>query len=197
MALLQDLPCAALGIESVERNGHHYHPGLSQLPGAMQTAALEHHPDLYHTGPDGWPTLKIQDGYLDANSINQAPLVSVLPPTLPTSRPHPIGNHRSALEAPLRQAYRLMHQRHGHQHRPGESPFEICVGAILTQNTSWKNVEHAIANLKAARILTARKMHALPVDDLAELIRPAGYYNMKARRLSNSSTCWSANSAPA
>ena len=79
-----------------------------------------------------------------------------------------------------------MHQRHGHQHWwPGESPFEICVGAILTQNTSWKNVEHAIANLKAARILTARKMHALPVDDLAELIRPAGYYNMKARRLSN------------
>ena len=79
-----------------------------------------------------------------------------------------------------------MHQRHGHQHWwPGESPFEICVGAILTQNTSWKNVEHAIANLKAARILTARKMHALPVDDLAELIRPAGYYNMKARRLGN------------
>ena len=74
VALLQDLAvCAALGIESVERNGHHYHPGLSQLPGAMQTAALEHHPDLYHTGPDGWPTLKIQDGYLDANSINQAP----------------------------------------------------------------------------------------------------------------------------
>ena len=79
-----------------------------------------------------------------------------------------------------------MHQRHGHQHWwPGESPFEICVGAILTQNTSWKNVEHAIANLKATRILTARKMHALPVDNLAELIRPAGYYNMKARRLGN------------
>ena len=51
VALLQDLAvCAALGIESVERNGHHYHPGLSQLPGAMQTATLEHHPDLYHTG---------------------------------------------------------------------------------------------------------------------------------------------------
>ena len=90
------------------------------------------------------------------------------------------------MKRPLRQAYQLMHQRHGHQHWwPGESPFEICVGAILTQNTSWKNVEHAIANLKATRILTARKMHALPVDNLAELIRPAGYYNMKARRLSN------------
>ena len=74
VALLQDLAvCTALGIESVERNGHHYHPGLSQLPPAMQTAALDHHPDLYHTGPDGWPTLKIQDGRLDATSINQAP----------------------------------------------------------------------------------------------------------------------------
>ena len=57
----------------MERNGHHYHPGLSQLPGAMQTAALEHHPDLYHTSPDNWPTLTIQDGRLDATSINQAP----------------------------------------------------------------------------------------------------------------------------
>jgi hypothetical protein len=57
----------------VERIGHHYHPGLSQVPGIMQAAALKHHPDLYHTGPDGWPTLKIQDGRLDATSINQAP----------------------------------------------------------------------------------------------------------------------------
>ena len=74
VALQQDLAvCAALGIESVERNGHHYHPGLSQLPGAMQTAALEHHPDLYHTSPDNWPTLTIQDGRLNATSINQAP----------------------------------------------------------------------------------------------------------------------------
>lgn len=79
-----------------------------------------------------------------------------------------------------------MHRRHGHQHWwPGDSSFEICVGAILTQNTSWKNAEHAIANLKAARVLTARKMHALLVEHLAELIRPAGYYNMKARRLAN------------
>jgi hypothetical protein len=65
--------CAALGIESVERNGHHYHPGLSQLPESMQTAALEQHPDLYHAGPEGWPTLKIQNGRLDVNSINHAP----------------------------------------------------------------------------------------------------------------------------
>ncbi len=74
VALLQDLAvCAAIGIESVERNGHHYHPGLSQLPPPMQAAALEHHPDLYHTGPDGWPTLRITDGQIDTTSINNAP----------------------------------------------------------------------------------------------------------------------------
>ncbi len=80
------------------------------------------------------------------------------------------------MKRPLRQAYHLMHQRHGHQHWwPGESPFEICVGTILTQNTSWKNVEHAIVDLQAARILPASALHALPVDALAELIRTAGY----------------------
>ena len=73
---------------------------------------------------------------------------------------------------------------HGHQGWwPGDTPFEICVGAILTQNTAWTNVEKAIANLKRAKALTPRKMFALPVSELAELIRPAGYYNMKADRL--------------
>ncbi|HCU86254.1 MAG TPA: hypothetical protein DGP39_01895 [Verrucomicrobiales bacterium] len=74
VALLQDLAvCAAIGIESVERNGHHYHPGLSQLPAPMQEAAQKHHHDLYHAGPDDWPTLRIQDGCIDATSINAAP----------------------------------------------------------------------------------------------------------------------------
>ena len=74
VALLQDLAvCAALGIESVERNGHHYHPGLSQLPQSMQDATLQHHPDLYHAGPDGWPTLQINDGRVSMDTINRAP----------------------------------------------------------------------------------------------------------------------------
>ena len=86
----------------------------------------------------------------------------------------------------LRQAYQQMHRAHGHQQWwPADSPFEICVGAILTQNTSWKNVEHAIANLKAAKALSVKRMYDLPVDKLAKLIRPAGYYNMKAARLRN------------
>lgn len=77
-----------------------------------------------------------------------------------------------------------MRARFGHQHWwPGETRFEVCVGAILTQNTAWSNVERAIANLKAARVLEPRKLFALPEAKLAELIRPAGYFNVKARRL--------------
>lgn len=68
---------------------------------------------------------------------------------------------------------------------PGETPFEVAVGAILTQNTNWKNVEKAIANLKERDLLSAEKMYALPQGELAELIRPAGYYNIKAVRLRN------------
>ncbi|MDE3067985.1 MAG: endonuclease III domain-containing protein [Verrucomicrobiota bacterium] len=86
--------------------------------------------------------------------------------------------------AVLRRAYRLMRVRFGHQRWwPGETPFEVCVGAILTQNTAWTNVERAIANLKSARVLDPRKLFALPGRRLAQLIRPAGYFNVKARRL--------------
>jgi endonuclease-3 related protein len=84
----------------------------------------------------------------------------------------------------LRRAYSLMRGQFGHQQWwPGETPFEVCVGAILTQNTNWGNVERAIANLKAARVLDPRKLFALPEPELARLIRPAGYFNVKARRL--------------
>jgi endonuclease-3 related protein len=84
----------------------------------------------------------------------------------------------------LRRAYELMRARSGHQHWwPGETPFEVCIGAILTQNTAWTNVERAIANLKTARVLEPKKLLALPESRLAELIRPAGYFNVKARRL--------------
>lgn len=91
---------------------------------------------------------------------------------------------KARLGAALRDAYRLMRRRFGHQHWwPGETPFEVCVGAILTQNTSWSNVERAIANLKSARVLAPRELYALPPAQLAELLRPAGYFNVKARRL--------------
>jgi hypothetical protein len=74
VALLQDLAAmAALGIESVERNGHHYHAGLSQFPGAVQEQILGHHPDLYDRSLGAWPTLRIQEGQLSLSSINAAP----------------------------------------------------------------------------------------------------------------------------
>ena len=66
---------------------------------------------------------------------------------------------------------------------PAETPFEVMVGAILTQNTAWRNVEHAIANLKEAGVLTSAGLRRIPERKLARLIRPAGYYNVKARRL--------------
>lgn len=66
---------------------------------------------------------------------------------------------------------------------PGDSPFEVVVGAILTQNTAWRNVEKAIANLKDHGLLRAETLNDLPVATLADLIRPAGYYNMKAKRV--------------
>jgi endonuclease-3 related protein len=68
---------------------------------------------------------------------------------------------------------------------PGETAFEVMAGAILTQNTSWSNVEKAIANLKAAGRLDPAELAALSAAELAELIRPAGYHNLKAARLKN------------
>lgn len=66
---------------------------------------------------------------------------------------------------------------------PGETPLEVMIGAVLTQNTAWRNVERAIAQLRAADALDAETLLALPEATLAELIRPAGYFNVKARRL--------------
>jgi len=68
---------------------------------------------------------------------------------------------------------------------PGETPFEVAVGAILTQNTGWRGAEKAVASLKEADLLAPRKMAALPEGRLAALIRPAGYFNLKSRRLKN------------
>ncbi len=84
----------------------------------------------------------------------------------------------------LADVYRVLFAQRGHQGWwPGETAFEMAVGAVLTQNTSWTNVERAIANLKAASALEARALLDLPIDELAALLRPAGYFNVKARRL--------------
>ncbi|HEB60126.1 MAG TPA: endonuclease [Gammaproteobacteria bacterium] len=81
-------------------------------------------------------------------------------------------------------AYTALLRCWGPQHWwPGDTPFEIMVGAVLTQNTAWTNVERAIANLKRHRALSARAILAVPADTLAEWLRPSGYFNVKAKRL--------------
>ncbi len=86
----------------------------------------------------------------------------------------------------LLEIYRKLLDFFGPQHWwPGETPFEVAVGAILTQNTSWTNVAKAIANLKAAGCLDPHKLHELDSEQLEMLIRPAGYFRVKAKRLRN------------
>jgi endonuclease-3 related protein len=80
--------------------------------------------------------------------------------------------------------YHKLYHAFGPQHWwPGDSPFEIAVGAILTQNTNWANVEKAIASLKNKRALSAKGIYEMKAEKLALFIRPAGYFNVKARRL--------------
>ena len=84
----------------------------------------------------------------------------------------------------LKDIYERLYRAFGPQHWwPGDTPFEITVGAILTQNTNWGNVEKAIANLKRQKVLSARKIHELTHEKLAGLIKPAGYFNVKSKRL--------------
>ncbi|MHC4441076.1 MAG: endonuclease III domain-containing protein [Planctomycetota bacterium] len=84
----------------------------------------------------------------------------------------------------LRAFYDAMFKAYGPQHWwPGDTPTEIIIGAILTQNTAWRNVERAIENLKKSDIIDWKRLRDLPHQQLAELIRPAGYFNVKTRRL--------------
>lgn len=80
--------------------------------------------------------------------------------------------------------YNRLSRAYGPQHWwPGETPFEVIIGAILTQSAAWTNVEKAIRNLKSADALSPMKIRDLPLEKLAELIRPCGYYNAKAVKL--------------
>jgi endonuclease-3 related protein len=86
----------------------------------------------------------------------------------------------------LNEIYELLLEAYGPQNWwPAESPLEVMLGAVLTQNTNWLGVEKAIANLKHKNLLNPDKLQALATEDLARLIKPAGYFNLKARRLKN------------
>lgn len=84
----------------------------------------------------------------------------------------------------LRTVYQRLRAEYGGQEWwPAETPFEVMVGAILTQNTAWTNVERAIANLRQARALDPEAIVRASPERLAEWIRPSGYFNVKAQRL--------------
>jgi endonuclease-3 related protein len=84
----------------------------------------------------------------------------------------------------LTEIYRLLFARYGPQHWwPADTTFEVMVGAILTQSAAWGNVEKAISNLKREGELTPVSLRQLPIDKLANLIYPSGYYKAKALKL--------------
>lgn len=93
---------------------------------------------------------------------------------------------RSSIAQDIRTIFQLLFERFGPQQWwPGETPFEVIVGAVLTQNTNWGNVEKAIANLKRRGLLSVDKLNEIPLNRLAHWIKPAGYFNVKAKRLKN------------
>jgi len=85
---------------------------------------------------------------------------------------------------PIQEFHEELYRSWGQQHWwPGESAFEVVLGAFLTQNTSWTNVEKALANLRSERIASIHGIRKTPLDKLERLIRPSGYFRQKARRL--------------
>ena len=102
---------------------------------------------------------------------------------IPDHQPSAI-NRQPSLKERLVSWYEALLERFGPQGWwPGRTPFEVAVGAILTQNTAWSNVERAIRALRAAGALSFSGMRALPERRLAALIRPSGYFNQKAKKL--------------
>jgi endonuclease-3 related protein len=85
---------------------------------------------------------------------------------------------------PITELYRLLLECYGPQHWwPAEYPFEVIIGAILTQSAAWGNVEKAIFNLKQAGVMSPASLRELPTEKLARLIYPSGYYNAKAAKI--------------
>lgn len=86
----------------------------------------------------------------------------------------------------LEEIYKKLFKHFGPQNWwPAKSSFEVCIGAILTQNTTWKNVEKALQNLEKFSLLDPFKLYHLELKELSILIRPSGFYNLKAKRLKN------------
>lgn len=87
-------------------------------------------------------------------------------------------------ESEIRAYYRTLHHAWGRQHWwPARTPFEVIVGAYLTQNTAWTNVEKALANLRAEHALSVNGMRRVRLRELERLVRPSGYFRQKAQRV--------------
>jgi endonuclease-3 related protein len=90
----------------------------------------------------------------------------------------------AAKELAIRQYYDVLYEAWGAQHWwPAETPFEVIVGAYLTQNTAWTNVERALENLRKARLMSVEGIRRVKLSRLERLIRPSGYFRQKAKRL--------------
>ncbi|OGO34231.1 MAG: endonuclease [Chloroflexi bacterium RBG_16_56_8] len=88
------------------------------------------------------------------------------------------------METQLNEIYARLYAHFGPQHWwPGDGPFQVIVGAILTQNTAWTNVEKAMANLSRAGLLDPERLYRAREARIAALIRPSGYFNLKAKKL--------------
>ncbi len=90
----------------------------------------------------------------------------------------------TAKQENIRAIFRTLYERWGHQHWwPAETPFEVIVGAYLTQNTAWINVERALTQLRDAGVLSVEGIRSIDACELEKLIRSAGYFRQKAARL--------------
>lgn len=126
---------------------------------------------------DGTPVIDIKPYLPEYDSVAEARVPRWV------TQSHRIGQR-------LQDIYLRLLDRYGPQHWwPAEEPFEVMVGAILTQSTAWGNVEKAIASLRRAEALSPKALRELPLTELATLIRPCGYYNAKAVKL-KSLACW-------
>lgn len=122
------------------------------------------------------PRVPISEGQISRTALKKS---RSSPGEITRSSDPPITRSNEVIEY-----YKALLARYGPQNWwPGQSRFEVIVGAYLTQNTNWSNVEKAISNLRLARMLNVKAMREVPLSDLEALVRPSGYFRQKARNL--------------
>lgn len=115
--------------------------------------------------------------------MSEAQFIAPAPPLALTATHAPATAPAPGLRAYYHSLFATLGPQHWWPSSKSGGPFEVIVGAILTQSTAWTNVEKAIANLRRARMLTPRAIERIPLPRLARLIRPSGYFRQKANKL--------------